>query len=314
MVVTRIIQQFPDIDQLLVEELVKLEYTEDEIKDILDALGKNANNAGHTPDNPQRNRSINAALAALIQRCKDALNNGPYDALLNAGYTQNEIRNIFFTNLMPTTQLLVRTADAYVSGEYDRLHRLGYTDAEIRSLIYASFTVSQLRALADRLNDAERNGVDAQGLTVEQINDMLFKDRPIDGKDTLGIVKALLSGIDSNKREGEVARCIIDYVTMFDVPYGLRGADGQVDVGTRHTIIEAKVDSVPDGRDTFRQIQGAMANDVMNPPDANGKRKAIILYAPRYGKAATASLLTIGAYVVKSCEQLREQIRQLGGP
>ena len=156
--------------------------------------------------------------------------------------------------------------------------------------------------------------MDAQGLTVEQMNDMLFKDRPINGKRTLGIVTALLSGIASNTREGEVARCIIDYATMFDVPYGLGGAIGQVDVGTQHIIIEAKVDSVTGGRIAFQQIQRDITNDVMNPPDMNGVRKHIILYAPRYGRAATASIQAIGGHVVKSCEQLREQIKQLGGP
>jgi hypothetical protein len=106
---------------------------------------------------------------------------------------------------------------------------------------------------------------------------------------------------------------------MFDVPYGLGGANGQVDVGTRHTIIEVKVDNVTGGRTTYRQIRINMNNDVMNPPDVNGKRKSVILYAPGYGKAAMASITNrppkgLGAYVVKSCAQLREQIRQLGGP
>ncbi len=118
--------------------------------------------------------------------------------------------------------------------------------------------------------------------------------------------------------QGEVARCIIDYATMFDIPYGLGGAHGQVDVGTRHTIIEAKVDSVIDGR--LGQYVKDMTNDVMNPPDANGERKSVILYAPGYSKTATASITKpwerggVGGYVAKSCEQLREQIRQLGGP
>ncbi len=147
-----------------------------------------------------------------------------------------------------------------------------------------------------------------------EINDLLFKKRYLNGVPTLGVVRALLSGIDSKVREGEVARCIIDYVTMFDVPYGLSGTDGQVDVGTRHIIIEAKVDSVPDGGDTFKQIERDITNDVMNPPDVNGVRKPIILYAPCYGNAATASVQAIGGHVVKSCEQLRKQIRQLGGP
>jgi hypothetical protein len=106
---------------------------------------------------------------------------------------------------------------------------------------------------------------------------------------------------------------------MFDVPYGLGGADGQVDVATRHTIIEVKVDNVTGGRTTYQQIKKVMSNDVMNPLRDNGRRKSVILYAPGYGKAAMASIAThppkgLGGYVVKSCEQLREQIRQLGGP
>jgi hypothetical protein len=90
-------------------------------------------------------------------------------------------------------------------------------------------------------------------------------------------------------------------------------------VGTQHVIVEAKVDSVTGGRKTYRQVESDMNNDVMNPPDASGMRKSVILYAPGYGKAATVSITDrppkgLGAYVVRSCEQLREQIRQLGGP
>jgi len=318
-IVTRIIQQFPGIDRLLIEELVRLGYTEDEIKDILNALGLNASTAGYRPADVGWIPYINRALTAILQRFTHVLNNEQYDPLLNAGYTQNEIRNMLFANLLPATQFLIRIGDAYASNEYDRLHRLGYTDVEIRSLIRAGFTVSQLRLLADRVNDAERNGTDAQGLTVEQINDLLFKDRPINEKDTLGIVRALLSGIESKAREGEVARCIIDCVTLFDVPYGLGGAQGQLDVGTRHLIIEAKVDSVAGGKNTYKQIKRDINNDVMNPPDANGIRKSVILYAPGYDKAAAASITDhppkgLGAHIVKSCEELRKQIRQLGGP
>jgi hypothetical protein len=311
-------QQFPGIDRTLIEEHVRLGYTTGEIKDILDAMGENANNAGYRPGDPRRTRSINAALAALLQRFVDALNNGQYDALFNAGYTQNEIRTILFTNLLPTARLLVRTAEAHASGEYYRLHQFGSTDVEIRSLIYAGFTVSQLRALASRVNAAQRNGVDSQGLTLQHIDDMLFKKRSMNSVRTLGVVPALLSGVHSKVCEGDVARCIIEYVTMFDVPYGLGGADGQVDVGTQHIIVEVKVDSVTDGQ--LGQYVKIMTNDVMNPPDANGKRKSVILYAPGYSKEATASVTKswekggIGGYVAKSCEQLHEQIRQLGGP
>ncbi len=304
-------QQFPGIDRTLIKEHIRLGYTKSEIEDILAALEENANNAGYQPGDPRQTRSINAQLGALLQRFRDVLNNGQYAALLNAGYTQSEIRNVLFTNLLPTTQFLVRTASAYASSEYERLHQLGSTDVEIRSLIRAGFTVSQLRALADRMNDAQRNGIDSQGLTIQQIDDLLFKRRSLNSVPTLGVVRALLSGIYSKVREGEVARCIIDYVTMFDVPYGLGGADGQVDVGTQRTIIEAKVDSVAKG--VLDQIEIDLTNDVMNPPGANGRRKSIILYAPGYNKAAAASIRDAGGYVVKSCEQLREQIRQLGG-
>ncbi len=305
-------QQFPGIDRTLIEEHAKLGYTKGEMKDILDALGENANNAGYRPSDPRRTRSIDAMLAAIIQRFKDALNDGQYNALLNAGYTQSEMRNILFINLLPTTRLLVRTASAHTSGEYARLYRLGHTDVEIRSLVRAGFTVSQLRALGHRVNDAQRNGVDSQGLTVQQIHDLLFKKRSMNDVQTLGVVRALLSGVYSRVREGEVARCIIDYATMFDVPYGPNGANGQVDVGTRHIIIEAKIDSVTGGE--TRQVSLDLKNDIMNPVGVNGKRKSIILYAPGYGDPATASIQKIGGYVAKSCKQLREQIRQLGGP
>ena len=305
-------QQFPGIDLSLIEEHIRLGYTEDEIKDILDALEQNANNAGYREGDPRRTRLINAQLAALLQRFRDALSKGQYAALLNASYTESEIRNILFTNLLPTTQLLARTADAKSSGEYERLHQLGSPDVEIRSLIRAGFTVSQLRALANRINGAQRNGVDSQGLTFQQLDDLLFKKRSMNGVRTLGVVRALLSGIKSKVREGEVARCIIDYVTMFDVPYGLGGTYGQVDVGTQHVIVEAKVDSVTG--DQLRQIRNELNSDVMNPPDARGIRKSVILYAPNYGDPASARIRKAGGYVAKSCEQLREQIRQLGGP
>jgi hypothetical protein len=304
-------QQFPDIDRSLIEEHSRLGYTEDEIKDILDALGENANNAGYKPSDPRRTRSINAALTAIVQRFEDALDTGQYHALLSANYTQSEIRTILFTNLLPTTQLLARTASIHSSGEYKRLHQIGSTDVEIRSLIRAGFTVSQLRALADRMDTAQRNGVDSQGLTLQQINDMLFKKRSLNGVQTLGVVRALLSGIYSKMREGEVARCIIDYVTMFDVPYGLGGADGQVDVGTQHVIVEAKVDSVRARQQ--KQIYKFLNSDKVNPPNANGERKWVILYAPGYDNTAIISIQAFGAYVVKSCEELRRQIRRRGG-
>lgn len=124
----------------------------------------------------------------------------------------------------------------------------------------------------------------------------------------------MLSGSNSSTREGAVARCIIEYVTMFDVPYGLGGTHGQIDVGTQHIIIEAKVDNVTGGRTTYQQIKKVMSNDVMNRLGANGRRKSVILYAPGYGNASTASVQAIGGYVVKSCEELHEQIRRLGGP
>jgi len=101
------------------------------------------------------------------------------------------------------------------------------------------------------------------------------------------------------------------YEALFDVPYGLGGAHGQIDVGTRHMIIEAKVDRVDSGEN--RQIGLDLKNDIMNPPDANGRRKFVVLYAPGYGDSAAASIRKIGGYVVKSCKQLHDQIRQLGG-
>jgi hypothetical protein len=305
-------QQFPGIDPTLIEEHIRLGYTGGEINDILSALRRNASTAGIEPDDPRWLSWINRALAALAQRFQDALNNGQYDAMLHADYTTSEIREILFTNLLPTMQLLARTSEVYASGEYERCYQLGYTDVQVRSLIYAGFTVSQIRALANRMNDAQRNGRDSQGLTVQQIDDLLFKKRSINSVQTLGVVRALLSGIRSKVREGEVARCIIDYVTMFDVPYGLGGTDGQVDVGTQHIIVEVKIDTVRAGQ--LQQIDNILNNDEVNPPDANGMRKFMILYAPGYDDDATISIQAIGAHVVKSCEQLRKQIRQLGGP
>jgi hypothetical protein len=42
-------------------------------------------------------------------------------------------------------------------------------------------------------------------------------------------------------------------------------------------------------------------NDEVNPPDANGMKKFVILYAPSYNDAAAASIQAIGGYVAKSC-------------
>lgn len=53
-----------------------------------------------------------------------------------------------------------------------------------------------------------------------------------------------------------------------------------------------------------------MNKNELNPLDANGRRKFVILYAPGYDDAATTRIQAKGAYVVKSCEQLRTQIRQ----
>src|SRR5579859_2659530 len=181
-------QQHPDIDRTLIEELVRLNYTQGEIEDILTAFELNASTAGIEPSDPKWIPWINRALAALRRRFQEAVNTGQYNALLTAGYTMNEIRDIHFANLLPTTQLIVRTNDVRNSGEHQRVHQLGYTDVEIRSLIRAGFTVSQLRALADRMNDAQKRGVDSQGLTFRQLDDMLFKKRSMNSVQTLGVV------------------------------------------------------------------------------------------------------------------------------
>jgi hypothetical protein len=59
-------QQYPSIDRTLIEEHVRLGYTEGEIKDILRALELNASTAGIRHKDPKRVMWVNEALAALL--------------------------------------------------------------------------------------------------------------------------------------------------------------------------------------------------------------------------------------------------------
>src|SRR5262249_4848740 len=111
-------QEFPDIDRTLIEEHIRLGYSEDEITEMIKAFELNASTAGIEPDDPKWAPRINRALAATLQRFQDAFENGQYHALVNIGYRQSEIHTIFFTNLLPTKQLLTRTVSARKSGEY----------------------------------------------------------------------------------------------------------------------------------------------------------------------------------------------------
>src|SRR5262249_36257189 len=117
---------------------------------------------------------------------------------------------------------------------------------------------------------------------------------------------SLLSGNHAKIREGTVARCVLDWVTTFDQLIGRRGSTTQIDVGTQHYIIEAKIDSVSHGY--LPQVQKLL--------NANSS-KDLLLYAPGYQQSAAQAIIggTGGrARVVRSCADLRNAITAQGGP
>ncbi len=312
----RLLTDYPEIDQATLEELIREGYTEDELRAIIAALIQNANNRGlhRYVNSAQWTQFMDTQLAAITSRYKNAQETGQYLQLLVAGYTDAEIRSLLFTNLISPTDLLARTELIRRSGLYNRLSSKGdLTDTEIRSLLRAGFTESNLEVLLQRIVEAQKYGTDSQGLTNQQIHDLLFREQTIyngerfqPGKGA-GIVTALLSGDEAKVREGQVARCALDQVTEFGTPFGPNGEDGEIDVVTNREIIEVKIDSVTGG--VQRQIRDLLDDSFLNP----GILKRVILYAPGYSGQGTRAIEAIGGSVVRSCKDLRDILREDGG-
>lgn len=118
------------------------------------------------------------------------------------------------------------------------------------------------------------------------------------------IAAALASPYPGTRLEGEVALAVRADLVAFQQDIGLHGQVTEIDIETTVAIIEVTLR--PKGR--LRDVQDRLTDARLNP-----LRKAVILYAPRYGKYATQDVQRAGAYVVHDLAALRALHHQLGG-
>ncbi len=117
------------------------------------------------------------------------------------------------------------------------------------------------------------------------------------------IGKALQSNDPAIQLEGTVANYVLDDVVSFQRDIGLNGFIGEIDVETRKAIIE--VTTRYKGKSD--QIRKYLTDPRMNPAG-----KAVILFAPRYLNSAAQPIFDMGAYVVRTKEELLGLLQRLG--
>ena len=121
-------------------------------------------------------------------------------------------------------------------------------------------------------------------------------------------VEAARKSDDAGDRlEGEVAQVLVNAgvrLTSFQRKIGLNGSDGEIDVETKSTIIEATSQTA--GK--LPQIRLLLAGGVRNP-----SAKAVILYAPGYGITAGNAVLSHGAYLARTPQELLDLMRRFEG-
>lgn len=114
----------------------------------------------------------------------------------------------------------------------------------------------------------------------------------------------LKSGDPAQRLEGQAADAVRDHVV--DVNRVVRRADGsvagEIDVETKKSIIEVTMKK--SGK--VQQVQNYQTK-LFNP-----QGKAVIIYAPNYGKFATRSAEAAGAHVVHSRAELQALLKRLG--
>ncbi len=297
-------------DPALIEELYRLGYSKDEIIQILRAIKQNKSYLRLPGKLDKYHRSINGALLALINRTMSEQTSSAYRGLLSKGFTETELLTIIASNGLSLAEVLTATEKAQSTGLYQNLKNAGLTEEEIHYMLGTmtkddmgnAGLLNRIQAYLTRLQQAQTNGHDQQGLTEQQLHNLLFHPDQ-------GIILALLSGNDAKIAEGKVATSIIEEVTLFNIQYGRDGSIGEIDVGTNQYIIEVKKPGVKSN--VAPQIQVLTSDDTINPP-INGKRKKVILFASDYNKQGEQSLKErYNVDVIRSWKDLR---RYLGLP
>ncbi|GCE10534.1 hypothetical protein [Tengunoibacter tsumagoiensis] len=291
-------KKYSNIDAEYIKELFEMGYSKDEVEKIIKALLKNKSSyKGKGADN--YNNALKFGLAALLKHIADGMTSEEYQKLKDENYTDEQIRAILAANDQTLPEVLDATLKAKASGLYQQLQDQGLSESEINSMLGTmtkdeeghSGQLNRLEAVLERLEAADKNGTDQNGMTKQQIHDLLFdKDH--------GIISALFSGEDSVKHEGKVATSIIEKVTGFEVKFGPGGSIGEIDIETSDYIIEVKKAGANVRADQIKELE---ANDIMNP-EINGKRKKVFIYAPGFkGKQYDPDLF-------RSIRELREAL------
>ncbi len=84
---------------------------------------------------------------------------------------------------------------------------------------------------------------------------------------------------------------------------GINGSIGEIDVETANVIIEVTTQTSR----KLKQIKKLRSNLDLNPLS-----KAVILYAPNYKLTAAQDIINVGAYVVRTLDELLEFMSIVG--
>lgn len=273
------------VDVALIEDLLAEGYTIDEIRRLLAQLKQNA----RTNDPRKLARYITYQLQQLIARWNN-MTDAQYAQLRALGYTDEQIRLMLIANQVSVAVLIQRAQAINASGLEAQLRSEGYTETEIQQMLSAGFTETQLQTVYQRTlaNPA-------------LMRTLLFGGTAPDGQPTGGIVPALLSGDTAKILEGQVALCLIDQVTTFNLFVGPGGATTEVDVGTPNTEIEVKQPGVGSSGilEQLQRLRGLYPGT------------GVVLFSPGYAKNNPTSAQGIkndGFPIVGDCAQLRAAI------
>jgi uncharacterized protein YukE len=135
------------------------------------------------------------------------------------------------------------------------------------------------------------------------------RDRAIGSTNRGGFGTAIRSALESGKSDRELEGMVANYVRHDLVSFqrnieGPDGRIGEIDIETSNAIVE--VTTQRSGK--LKQIKKYLLLPEMNPLD-----KAVILFAPNYLADAAQDITNVGAYVVRSRDELVELLQKLGG-
>ncbi len=132
---------------------------------------------------------------------------------------------------------------------FEGLLNAGYTEEEIRAMIRAGFTKDDLATVLKRTQDALKNGTDQYGLTKEQIHDLLFRNNSptdygvvtalnsgiesqvVEGHVALLVLKDLIRfnvGFGTNNQDGQIDIETSKFIIEVKKPSVLKGYTGQI--------------------------------------------------------------------------------------